>query len=200
MRYGTDRKEDSRRQIVELASERLRRDGIAGVGLRTIMTDAGLTHGAFYAHFESRTELVAEALRFALDQTRERLERVAARAEPDDRLRAFVTFYLRQDHRARAGTGCATAALAPEIARLDPSIQRIFAEGLTALAGSVAGFLPEGGTPDERLSRGLAILAGLMGTLQLARALPDGSPSDALLESGRASAIAGATAPWPSCR
>ena len=135
MRYGTDRKEDSRRQILELASERLRRDGIAGVGLRTIMTDAGLTHGGFYAHFKSRTELVAEALRFALDQTRERLERVAARAEPD-----------------------------------------------------------------ERLSRGLAILAGLMGTLQLARALPDGSPSDALLESGRASAIAGATAPWPSCR
>ena len=78
MRYGTDRKEDSRRHIVELASERLRRDGIAGVGLRTIMTDAGLTHGAFYAHFKSRTALVAEALRFALDQTRERLERVAA--------------------------------------------------------------------------------------------------------------------------
>ena len=200
MRYRTDRKEDSRRQIVEPASERLRRDGIAGVGLRTIMTDAGLTHGAFYAHFKSRTELVAEALRFALHQTRERLERVAAKAEPGDRLRAFVTFYLRQDHRTRPGTGCATAALAPEIARLDPSIQRIFAEGLTALAASVAGLLPQGGTPEERLSRGFAILAGLMGTLQLARALPDGSPSDALLESGRASAIAGATAPWPSFR
>ena len=75
-RYGKDHKQATRRRIVEAAGRRLKRDGIDGSGVATLMADAGLTNGAFYAHFDSKEDLVANALADQLREQRERFSRM----------------------------------------------------------------------------------------------------------------------------
>src|ERR1700693_4859094 len=74
-RYGKEQKQATRRRIIESAGRRLKRDGIDGSGIATLMADAGLTNGAFYAHFESKEDLVANAV---VEQLREQRERFSA--------------------------------------------------------------------------------------------------------------------------
>ena len=194
MRYAADRKEQSRKEIVAKAADRLRRDGIAAVGLRTLMTDAGLTHGAFYAHFDSRADLVADAIAEALAQTRELLAGQVEAAPPEKQLEAFIKAYLRRAHRDHIDQGCAAAALAPEIGRLDPEVRARFADGVAAFATLLEPHLPAGGSHQTRLARAHAVFAGMMGTLQLARLVLDPALSDAILVEGRAAALAAARA------
>ena len=81
-RYGHDRKESTRHAIVAAAGRRLKLDGIDGSGVTTLMKDAGLTNGAFYAHFSSKDELVATAIADQLARQRTTLRAVATdRAE-----------------------------------------------------------------------------------------------------------------------
>src|SRR5215218_6800201 len=117
MRYGKDQKQATRRRILEAAGRRFKQDGIDGSGVATLMSDAGLTNGAFYAHFESKEDLVANVL---ADQLR------AQRHSFDDQLshraglEAFVRSYLSPEHRDQLAGGCPSAALLDEIARRSP--------------------------------------------------------------------------------
>ena len=61
-RYGQEHKDATRRRIIEAAGRRLKRDGIDGSGIAILMADAGLTNGAFYAHFASKDDLVASVV------------------------------------------------------------------------------------------------------------------------------------------
>jgi TetR/AcrR family transcriptional regulator, transcriptional repressor for nem operon len=74
-RYGKEHKEATRRRIVESAGRRFKRDGIDRSGIATLMADAGLTNGAFYAHFASKDDLIATAV---ADQLRVQAERLRA--------------------------------------------------------------------------------------------------------------------------
>src|SRR3954452_9668628 len=107
-RYGKDHKQATRRRIVEAAGRRLKRDGIDGSGVATLMSDAGLTNGAFYAHFDSKEDLVANVLAEQL-----RAQRHSFDEEPSDRagLEAFVRSYLSSEHRDQLAEGCPSAAL-----------------------------------------------------------------------------------------
>src|SRR5919112_1651666 len=106
-RYGAEHKDATRRRIVEAAGRRLKRDGIDGSGIATLMADAGLTNGAFYAHFDSKDDLVATVVG-------EELGRQAASFSelPPGRagLEEFVGWYLSRDHREHRDTGCPSAA------------------------------------------------------------------------------------------
>ena len=95
-RYGKEQKQATRRRIIESAGRRLKRDGIDGSGIATLMADAGLTNGAFYAHFESKEDLVANAV---VEQLREQRESFSA--QPPDRagLEQIVREYLSVQHR-----------------------------------------------------------------------------------------------------
>src|SRR5215203_1080034 len=99
MRYDKGHKEASRRRIIEVASERFRCEGIAASGLAGIMSDAGLTNGAFYPHFESKTELVRESLTSALEDQAHRLQDAFAAGG----LEAVLAAYLSPEHRDNAG-------------------------------------------------------------------------------------------------
>ena len=178
MRYEKGRKDASRRRIMEVAAERFRSDGIAASGLAGIMSDAGLTNGAFYPHFQSKAELVRESLTSALDDQSQRLQDAFA----DGGLEAVLAAYLSAEHRDNAGSGCVYAALLPELARQPPETRNLYASRFLTMVRQMASSLP----PQTRDPEGVAlgIYATLIGALQLARATQGTALSDRILAAG----------------
>src|SRR6266508_2192589 len=103
MRYSKDHKQATRQRMPEAAGGRFKQDGIDGAGLATVMSDAGLTNGASYAHFSSKLDLVANVLAEQLRAQRQSIE-----TEPANRagLKAFVRSYLSPDPRDQFADGC----------------------------------------------------------------------------------------------
>src|ERR1044071_2310292 len=112
MRYAKDQKQATRQRILEAAGRRFKQDGIDGAGVAAVMSDAGLTNGAFYGHFTSKEDLVANVLAEQL-----RAQRRSFDAQPHDRtgLKAIIRSYLSPEHRDECADGCPSAALLDEI-------------------------------------------------------------------------------------
>ena len=182
MRYEKGRKDASRSRIMEVATDRFRADGIAASGLASIMSEAGLTNGAFYPHFQSKAELVREAVAAALEAQTEQIREALAAGGPD----LAIAVYLSPEHRDNPAKGCASAALLPEIARQPPETRSLYAERLQAQVRLVAAALPDSKDPE---GTALGLFATLIGTLQLARAA-QGDMSDRILAAGAAAARA----------
>lgn len=195
-RYSRDHKQTSREEIVKQAAGRFRSDGMAAVGMRSLMADVGLTHGAFYAHFSSRADLEQAAVEHAIRSTLVYLQAAVDNAKPDRRFDALVRGYLHLEHRARADLGCATAALAPELARSKDSARERYAAECRAIIDLIAGVLPTGGAENERLARAYAIFAGMMGTLQLMRIAVNPGEVSFIMDAGREAALALGKRPW----
>src|SRR5437762_398299 len=134
-RYSKDHKQETRRRIVEAAGRRFKQDGIDGAGVAALMSDAGLTNGAFYAHFASKEDLVANVLADQLSAQRQSLD-----SQPSDRagLEAFVRSYLSPEHRDQCADGCPSAALLDEIARRPDATKRVFTAELTRSMDDIA--------------------------------------------------------------
>lgn len=176
-RYDAQHKERTRQRIIEAAGRRLKTDGIDGSGVAILMKDAGLTNGAFYAHFASKEDLIAQTIDAQLQAQRESL----AAAVRQDGLAAVVRGYLSREHCGDVERGCPSAALLDEITRCSPTIKDVYARGMVAIADDIAAVLrPD--EPSAARTRVLAALAQLAGTLQLARALTDPQAVDELLE------------------
>jgi TetR/AcrR family transcriptional regulator, transcriptional repressor for nem operon len=185
-RYGKERKEATRRRIVEMAGRRLKADGIDGSGVATLMADAGLTNGAFYAHFASKEDLVATAV---ADQLRGQREQYSTEPPGRDGVEQMVREYLSAGHRDSPGDGCSSAALLAEIGRSTEATKRAYTEGVLALADEIAGRLAPDDPPSAR-GQTLGLFAMLIGTLQLSRALADPRLADEVLEQGIKNALA----------
>ncbi|MER9755089.1 TetR/AcrR family transcriptional regulator [Mesorhizobium sp. M0166] len=183
MRYEKGRKDASRSRIMEVAAERFRSDGIAASGLATIMSDAGLTNGAFYPHFQSKAELVRESLAAALDAQSHQVQEALDAGGPEMAIEA----YLSAEHRDNPGKGCASAALLPEIARQPPETRALYAERIQSLVRQIAEALPPTNDPE---GAALGMFATLIGALQLARAVEGTELSDRILAVGAAAAKA----------
>jgi TetR/AcrR family transcriptional regulator, transcriptional repressor for nem operon len=182
MRYGKGHKDASRQRIIDVASERFRSDGIAASGLAAIMSDAGLTNGAFYPHFKSKAELVRESLAAAMDDQSNLLREIIA----EGGLEAAVTAYLSPQHRDHAESGCTLAALLPELARQPLDARSAYMERFLVAVSAMASALPA--QPGDRDAAAIGIYATLIGTLQLARAV-NGTPlSDRILAAGEEAA------------
>ena len=117
MRYSREHKQETHDRIVRKASVRLREKGAHGIGVADLMKEAGLTHGGFYAHFDSREALVIEAFNYAMDRSTDRWRRMAEQTPPEKRFASIVETYLTALHRDDPGHGCAVPTLGPEIAR-----------------------------------------------------------------------------------
>jgi TetR/AcrR family transcriptional regulator, transcriptional repressor for nem operon len=180
-RYGTDHKQATRRRILEAASRRFKRDGIDGSGVATLMADAGLTHGAFYAHFDSKDDLVVSTV---ADQLREQRETYGAQS-----LEEVVRGYLSVQHRDNTESGCPSAALLDEIARSSHAVKRAYTDGQLAIINDVAARLAPADPRSARL-RALGVFALMVGTLQVSRALADKELADDVLEQGVQNALA----------
>src|ERR1700756_3028961 len=105
MRYSKEHKSQTHARIVRRASVKLREKGAHGIGVADLMKEAGLTHGGFYAHFNSREALVIEALMHAMDRSTEHWRKLAEQTPPEKRLAAVVESYLTPVHRDDPGRG-----------------------------------------------------------------------------------------------
>jgi AcrR family transcriptional regulator len=193
-RYRKGQKQATRRRIIQAAGARLKRDGVHGSGIATLMADAGLTNGAFYAHFESKEELVASAL---AEQLREQRESFSAQPPGRAGLEQIVRTYLSLEHRDNPEGGCPSAALLDEIGRSPEATKRAYTDGLLGVIDDVAARLASD-DPSWARMKTLSVFALMVGTLQVSRALADRKLADEVLEHGIQNALALLGAEHPS--
>jgi len=194
-RTPNSRKEETHERIVAAAARAIRKLGYAGVGVADVMKEAGLTHGGFYAHFDSRDALLVEALEHAgrdsSDVVRHAIEKRSAKGV--SAFRAMVETYLADRHLASLETGCPVAALGCDMPRQSEAVRKASAERVQRLIAGVRAALPHA-------PRAMAnVVAGtLVGSLQLARALGDNAEGRAVLAAARKSLIQQYDAPITS--
>jgi len=185
-RYGKEHKQATRQRIIETAGRRFKQDGIDGSGISTLMADAGLTNGAFYAHFASKDDLVATAV---ADQLRTQYANVIEQASPGIAgLEQIVRWYLSPQHRDSPDDGCPSAALLDEIGRCADETKQAYTDGVLAVIDGIAARLAPA-DPRSVRTKTLSVYAMMVGTLQLSRALADRRLSDELLEEGIRNAL-----------
>jgi TetR/AcrR family transcriptional regulator, transcriptional repressor for nem operon len=184
MRYSREHKLETHARIVKKASVRLREKGAHGIGVADLMKEAGLTHGGFYAHFDSRDALVIEAFADAMDRSTEHWRKLAEHSPPEKRLGAIVDSYLTPAHRDDPGRGCAVPALGAEIARESPKTRKAFAAKLEQMIDMLAAQIPDL-SPKAAGKQAMAAIATMMGTVVLARIAGNGEFSDEILKAGR---------------
>ncbi|CAH0193814.1 putative HTH-type transcriptional regulator Rv0196 [Massilia sp. Bi118] len=163
------RHQQSHERILDAAARAVRRSGVAGVGVAEVMKEAGLTHGGFYAHFESRDALLAEALEHAGSRSNANVrERMRARMEAGESpLRALVSEYLSGLHMEALELGCPVAAVGSDMQRAGDGLREVSQSRVRGLARLVEETL----APDTAPGSAWAIAASLVGAIQLARVL-----------------------------
>ena len=179
-------KHETHDRIVEVAGRAIRRYGYAGVGVADVMKEAGLTHGGFYAHFDSREAMLVEALERAGTDSACVLNdaigaRIASGASP---FRALVETYLGDAHLASIETGCPVAALSSDMSRQSLPVREASARRVQRLIDAVSAALAPASRPTAAV-----VSATLIGSLQMARALGDTSQGREVLAAARQALI-----------
>jgi TetR/AcrR family transcriptional repressor of nem operon len=187
MGHSRDEKTRNHDRIVEVAAQAVREGGTAGPGVAEIMKKAGLTHGGFYKHFDSRDDLVAAAVEQALDEGERALVGLTEGAA--DPLGAFVDWYVSAAHRDDPGHGCAVAALGADMPRAGEAVQSSYRAQVERYLAHLEAMI---GGEDARRSA-IAALAALVGGVLVARAVGDSPLSDEILAGVRAAVKGEAT-------
>lgn len=185
MRYGSDHKAESKSRILKAAAQQLRAKGPHKVSVAEVMSAAGLTHGAFYAHFDSKDALVAEAVSEMFADVSVRaggLGDLSAHEGKDLRtaLRTYLKGYLSEAHRDRPDGGCPLPALSADIGRTDPQTRNNFVVGLNQITRRIEDALSRLSCANPEADA-RTVVAQMVGAVSLARALGPGAQSDAIL-------------------
>lgn len=184
MRYDATHKQQTRQRVLRVAAKAIRSEGAHRVGVAGVMREAGLTHGGFYAHFDSKDALVAAAIGQMFEESLMHWERETQGRGDADGLAAYIDLYLSEKHRDRPGAGCPIAALACELPRLDAAAREAFVAGSRRLTDALSQPLSRLGHADAPTLAASA-LAEMVGALALARCESDRARSDALLAASR---------------
>jgi TetR/AcrR family transcriptional repressor of nem operon len=172
MRYPAEETAAKHERIVKEASRLFRERGFENVSVGEVMKAAGLTHGAFYAHFRSKEELEAAAIAYGQGVSLDRVQRSYGVKRGKE---SYADRYLSARHRDHPGDGCTMAALAQEVARSTPELKEALERGLEEILSAM------GGNRKEALFQTAAMIGGIA----LARAVHDRRLSDEILESVR---------------
>jgi TetR/AcrR family transcriptional repressor of nem operon len=171
MRYPVEETAAKHERIVKEASRLFRERGFENVSVGEVMKAAGLTHGAFYAHFGSKEELEAAAVAYGLKVSLERMQRSSSKKNKE----SYADQYLSRWHRDNPGDGCTMAALAQEVARSTPKLKAAFEQGLENVLSAKGG---------ERKGA-IFLVAAMIGGVVLARAVENPRLSEEILKSVR---------------
>lgn len=183
---ASPRKAESHERILRAAARAIRKHGYEGVGVAEVMKEAGLTHGGFYAHFDSRDALLAAAVDQAGVESTENMSRAVSAAKPGEELMALVDTYLHDRHVAAAeqGLGCAIAAAGTEIPRQAPEVRRAASRRIKNLIALIEQQFPGWGKAAAH-EKAMGVAASLVGALMLARSVDDPQLSRAIRKSAR---------------
>jgi TetR/AcrR family transcriptional repressor of nem operon len=185
LRYSSGHKERTFSKILDTASRRFRERGINAVSVADLMAAAGLTHGGFYAHFDSKDALVAEVIRHILDKKRALIRRRGLRAkEIESPLEVIARNYLSARHRDNPGGGCPLPLLSAEIARGDEASQRALTDGVRKLVALLAQYV-SADDAREREVVAIGFVSTLVGAMLIARATNDMRFSNRILRGTR---------------
>ncbi|RMT56234.1 TetR family transcriptional regulator [Pseudomonas syringae pv. theae] len=181
MRVTKAQAQANRAHIVETASIQFREHGYDGVGVADLMAAAGFTHGGFYKHFGSKSDLMAESAACSISKTVEQSKDI----DPAQ----FIEYYLSREHRDNPGTGCTMAALSADAARQSDAVKATFANGIESLlaASVAAGAHMDDQKQQQARANTIDMFAHALGAVLLSRSCPDDSPlADEILEVCRA--------------
>ena len=184
MRYQPEHKAEVRQKIVNDASRRVRKRGLSGAAVATVMHDAGLTHGGFYKHFRNKDELLLESLSEGFRQIADALAQAAEKSKPGNAWKTIVNIYLSPEHCDHPERGCPLAALAPELARVEKSMKPRILDELTKYKARILPFMP-GRRSVEKERNFIAIFSTMLGAIGIARILPDPAARASVLNTAR---------------
>jgi TetR/AcrR family transcriptional regulator, transcriptional repressor for nem operon len=191
-RRSQEDKARTHEQIVDIAAARIRQDGTTTPSVAEIMQAAGLTHGGFYKHFESRDELIAEAVDRAFAESQEATAEVIAHAE--DPLAAFVDWYVSAEHRDNPASGCGVVSLGADATRADPRVRSAYTGQVERYLAQLEQLLGADADADadaepETRRRAAVVLSTLVGAVLVSRAVDDPALSDEIITDVRAALV-----------
>ena len=184
MGHSKASKANTHARLVEAAAARFKERGVDGISLSDLMKELKLTHGGFYRHFDSRDELVTEALELALTETGQAMRERLLDGDKAN-LAAFVGFYLDEAHRDQRAAGCAVAALAGDAPRKSADVQAQFRQHIERNLETLSDALRAGGSTDDARATAILVLSALYGALIMARAVGDSPLSSEVLRTVR---------------
>lgn len=185
MRVSRAEAAQNRERVIDVAAKLFRERGFDGIGVADLMKAAGLTHGGFYGHFESKEDLMAQACARALEGSLAALHGVAERDEANA-LAAIASTYLSPAHRDQTGEGCVMAALGAEAARHGSPVRKAFTQGVRSTIDVLTRLVP-GASKRAKRKQALVTYSSMIGALILARAIDDPELSEEVLQSVLAS-------------
>ena len=177
MGHSQAEKAATRARVLQLASRKVRTEGVTRLGIAELMNEAGLTHGGFYKHFASRDDLIAQAAAVALAEGTAKMERAANKNEQDARA-GLIDAYLTQRHRDAPATGCALVSLGASAGRNDSDFRDAYEQQVRAYLELIEGL----DDSDDTRAEAMLTLSALVGALLMSRAVADNNLSDQLLE------------------
>ncbi|HCF3084930.1 TPA: TetR/AcrR family transcriptional regulator [Pseudomonas aeruginosa] len=173
MGHSQASKQATHERILSLAAERFCELGIDGLSIANLMKEAGLTHGGFYKHFESRDQLVTEALEVAFQRSEDPERTYKATFD------TLVGEYLSPEHRDAVGTGCAVGALVSDIGRVEGEARELYTRKLKANIKGISALL--GPAKSAKRAEAIVVFSAMIGALGLSRAVADDELSQEIL-------------------
>jgi TetR/AcrR family transcriptional repressor of nem operon len=182
MRYSESHKQETRAKVLEIAARTLRDKGPDKLGVAEVMSEAGLTHGGFYAHFASKEALLVEALLQIFANGRARFEKATEGLEPKDAVAAYVDSYVSARH--RDNVLCPLVALNSDLPRQTEKFRSTFDDGVKRLTQKFAALMEDAGISEPQATA-TSTLSAMVGAVALSRAVSDRDYSNELLMSAR---------------
>lgn len=183
MRYPAQHKAKTHERVLKKAAQQMCRHGVQGTGIASLMGKVGLTHGGFYAHFSGKDELIAEATGPMLEEGIAEVIAATEAAPEGKKVWAIVNTYLSTQHRD-SPQACPIAGLAGEMGRQSESVRNAYTSAIEDRLKLIARFFP-GVSERERQNRARLMMAGMAGTMMVAKAITNRKASDQFLEQAR---------------
>lgn len=176
-----DQKAASLQRILDVTARRLREEGTDGAAIASVMKEAGLTHGAFYSHFDNKDELAQAGFSHAIDTNHPLWFKRGRKAGETfwQRLQRLARGYLNGKHRDSIGASCAISALATDIPRASDGLQSAYENAYLSTINQITD-----GNPDEE-EAAIAFFSLCVGSLLLSRNIRDEALSQRILDAGR---------------
>jgi TetR/AcrR family transcriptional repressor of nem operon len=180
MRKSKAEAAETRRQIIDIAAQEFRLNGIHATGVATLMSKAGLTNGGFYKHFESKDQLVAEACSTGMAKLVDAFKTAAVEHDGNESFKAIVKRYVSMVHRDNAVGGCPLAGMGSELARADEQTRAAASQGFNDLVDVMAAHIGRR-SPDAARSEAVFALAAMIGAITMSRIITDPDTSKSVL-------------------